>query len=200
MILGGLQEENYKVDPFLTNLARGIVAVEGTVKTLSPKVNILNSFTDKVGGLDFSLNLEHPEEMNPEIAMKLLQLANGLTNSAVKTADTLDMLEKGQIKVRSDIGFEEKALDTINRISSYAIRALIIVAVLIGSCLLCTVSPMSSEGVAAVTIAFRAIGFAGFVVSLFFAQRLTVKTLLVRNSGPPIKEVYSKQASERRRL
>ena len=171
-ILGGLQEENYKVDPFLTNLARGIVAVEGTVKTLSPKVNILNSFTDKVGGLDFSLNLEHPEEMNPEIAMKLLQLANGLTNSAVKTADTLDMLEKGQIKVRSDIGFEEKALDTINRISSYAIRALIIVAVLIGSCLLCTVSPMSSEGVAAVTIAFRAIGFAGFVVSLFFAQRL----------------------------
>ncbi len=171
-ILGGLQEENYKVDPFLTNLARGIVAVEGTVKTLSPKVNILNSFTDKVGGLDFSLNLEHPEEMNPEIAMKLLQLANGLTNSAVKTADTLDMLEKGQIKVRSDIGFEEKALDTINRISSYAIRALIIVAVLIGSCLLCTVSPMNSEGVAAVTIAFRAIGFAGFVVSLFFAQRL----------------------------
>ena len=171
-ILGGLQEENYKVDPFLTNLARGIVAVEGTVKTLSPKVNILNSFTDKVGGLDFSLNLEHPEEMNPEIAMKLLQLANGLTNSAVKTADTLDMLEKGQIKVRSDIGFEEKALDTINRISSYAIRALIIVAVLIGSCLLCTVSPMSSEGVAAVTIAFRAIGFVGFVVSLFFAQRL----------------------------
>ncbi len=171
-ILGGLQEENYKVDPFLTNLARGIVAVEGTVKTLSPKVNILNSFTDKVGGLDFSLNLEHPEEMNPEIAMKLLQLANGLTNSAVKTADTLDMLEKGQIKVRSDVGFEEKALDTINRVTSYAIRALIIVAILIGSCLLCTVSPMTGENVAAVTIVFRTIGFAGIVVSLFFAQRL----------------------------
>lgn len=79
-ILGGLQEENYKIDPFLTNLSRGIVAVEGTVKTLRPKVNILNFFIDKVNmGLNFNLNLEHPEEMNPDIALKLLQLANGLT-------------------------------------------------------------------------------------------------------------------------
>ena len=172
-ILGGLQEENYKVDPFLTNLARGIVAVEGTVKTLSPKVNILNYFTDKVGGtMNFSLNLEHPEEMNPEIAMKLVQLANGLTNSAIKTADTLDMLEKGQIKVRTDLGFEEKALDSINRIAGYLIRTLIIVAVLIGSSLLCTASALSGEGVAAMTVVFRGIGFVGFVVSLFFAHRL----------------------------
>ena len=172
-ILGGLQEASYKVDPFLTNLARGIVAVEGTVKTLSPKVNILNYFIDKVGGgLNFNLNLEHPEEMNPEIALKLIQLANGLTNSAVKTADTLDMLEKGQIKVRTDLSFEEKALDTINRLAVYAIRTAIIVAILIGSCLLCTTSALAGEGVAAVTIVFRSIGFVGIVVSLFFAQRL----------------------------
>ena len=147
--------------------------MEGTVKTLSPRVNILNYFTDKVGGgLGFNLNLEHPEEMNPEIAMKLLQLANGLTNSAVKTADTLDMLEKGQIKVRTDMAFEQKALDAINRIATYAIRAVIIIALLIGSCLLCTASALTGEGVAAVTIVFRAIGFVGIVVSLFFAQRL----------------------------
>ena len=172
-ILGGLQEENYKVDPFLTNLARGIVAVEGTVKTLSPKINILNYFTDKVGsGLDFSLNLEHPEQMNPEIAMKLLQLANGVTNSAVKTADTLDMLEKGQIKIRTELGFEDKALNAINRLAAYAIRTAIIVAVLIGSCLLCTTSALVGEGVAAVSIVFRTIGFIGIVLGLFFAQRM----------------------------
>ena len=172
-ILGGLQEENYKIDPFLTNLARGIVAVEGTVKTLSPKINILNFFMDKVSsGLDFKLNLEHPEEMNPEIAMKLIKLANGLTNSAVKSAETLDMLEKGQIKVRTDFGFEEKALETVNRLVGYVIRTLLIIAILIGSCLLCTTSALTGDGVAAVTIVFRAIGFVGIIVSLFFAQRL----------------------------
>ena len=44
-VLGGLGDQNFKVDPFLTNLARGIIAAEGTIKTLSPKVNILNYFT-----------------------------------------------------------------------------------------------------------------------------------------------------------
>lgn len=116
--------------------------------------------------------LEHPEEMNPDIALKLLQLANGLTNSAIKTADTLDMLEKGQIKVRTDFSFEEKALNTVNRLADYAIRALIIVAVLIGSCLLCTASALAGDGGLAFTVVLRAIGFVGIIVSLFFAQRL----------------------------
>ncbi len=43
-ILDSLQRESYKVDPFLTNLARGIIAAEGMIKTLSPNVNILNYF------------------------------------------------------------------------------------------------------------------------------------------------------------
>ena len=68
-VLGGLQGENFKVDPFLTNLARGIIAMEGTIQTLSPGVNILNSFISKVDtGLDFKLNLDNPGEMNPERA------------------------------------------------------------------------------------------------------------------------------------
>ena len=69
-ILACLQEENYKVEPFLTNLSRGIIAMEGTVKALCPTVNILNSFTDKVEptGFNFNIDLENPESMNPEIA------------------------------------------------------------------------------------------------------------------------------------
>ena len=60
----------------------------------------MNFYTDKVDtDLNFNLNLEHPEEMNPEIAMKLIQLFNGITESSTKTAETLDMLEKGQIRV-----------------------------------------------------------------------------------------------------
>ena len=96
-VLDSLQSGNFKVDPFLTNLSRGIIAIEGTIKTLSPHVNILNFFTSKVNtGFDFNLNLEHPEEMNPDIAIKLLQLFKGLTDSSTKSAEALDMLEKGQ--------------------------------------------------------------------------------------------------------
>ena len=171
-ILDGLQEENFKVDPFITNLARGITAVEGTIKTLSPNVNILNFFTTKVNaGVGFNLNLENPGEMNPEIAKGLLKFLKGVTDSSAKTAETLDMVEKGQIKVRTDLAFEEKALNTVTRLTGYAVRALLIVAFFIGSCMLCSSSPITSAGTA-FTVAFRAIGFAGYVISVFFAYRL----------------------------
>ena len=172
-ILSALNDENFKVDPFLTNLARGITAVEGTIKTLSPKVNILNYFTSKVDlGFDLKFDAKSLKEMEPQIAMKLLQLANGIIDSSVKSAETLDMLEKGQLKLRTDFAFEEKALGTVERIAGYVIRALIIVALIIGCCLLCTTSALTGKGVAAVTIVFRAVGFIGFIASLFFAQRL----------------------------
>lgn len=176
-ILDSLQEGNYDVDPFLTNLARGIIAAEGTVRTLSPDVNILNAFMSKVD-IGLNLDLDHLDDkdnlkkLNPEIALKLVQLANGVTDSSVKTADTLDMLQKGQIRVRTDFAFEGHALDTVTRIAHYAIRALIIVAVLIGSSILCTSSSFAGDNVSAVTIIFGAIGFCGLIISLFFAQRL----------------------------
>ncbi len=174
-ILDALSKDNYDVDPFLTNLARGIIAAEGTIKTLSPKVNILNAFMTKVDiGFDLDLsNLDNDKlkEMNPEIALKLLQLAKGVTDSSTKTAEALDMLEKGQIRVRTDFAFEEKALNTVTRLAGYAIRALIIVAVLIGCGLLCTVSPIGSDKILG-AIAFRGVGIVGMIIGLFFAQRL----------------------------
>ena len=172
-IIGGLQDESYKIDPFLTNLARGIIAVEGTIKTLSPNVNILNYFTSKVNtGLNLNLDKEHLKEMNPEIAMKLLQLANGIINSSVKTAETLDMLEKGQLKVRTDMAFEEKALNTINRIAGYAIRAVMLVALIIGSGLLCNTTLLTREKGGPGGGPSRAFGIIGFVICAFFAYRL----------------------------
>ncbi len=171
-ILDSLQRESYKVDPFLTNLARGIIAAEGTIKTLSPNVNILNYFMEKVNkGMNFNLNLTHPEEMNPEIALKLLQLFKGVTDSSTKTAETLDMLEKGQIKVRTDFAFEEKALHHISRLVSYAIRALMIVALFIGSCMLCSSTEISNAS-SGFTHAFRSIGLIGYGGSFFLAYLL----------------------------
>ena len=174
-ILDALSKESYDVDPFLTNLARGIIAAEGTIKTLSPRVNILNAFMSKVDiGLDLDLsNLDNDKlkEMNPEIALKLLQLAKGITDSSTKSAEALDMLEKGQIKVRTDFAFEEKALGTVTCLVGYAIRALIIAAVLIGCGLLCTVSPISGDKIIGATV-FRGVGIVGIIIGLFFAQRL----------------------------
>ena len=176
-VIGGLQDESYKIDPFLTNLARGITAAEGTVKTLSPRVNILNYFIDKVDvgiGLDLDLaNMsdEQLAELNGPIAMELVKFLDNTSKSAAKTAETLDMLEKGQVRVRTDFGFEQKALGNVEDLVAYAVRALLVVAFFIGSCLLCTV-PINAMETTPFLVAFPMVGSIGYVVSIFFAWRL----------------------------
>ena len=70
-----------------------------------------------------------------------------------------------------DFGFEEKALGTVSRLTGYAVRALVIVAFIIGSCLLCAASAFTGEGTT-ITIIFRILGFLGLGVSVFFSWRL----------------------------
>ncbi len=72
--------------------------------------------------------------------------------------------------VRTDFAFEEKALDSISRLVGYVIRAMLIIALFLGSCLLCTSPAMETETVTAIT--FRSVGTIGYIVSIFFAYRL----------------------------
>ena len=131
-------------------------------------MNILNYFTDKVDiGPGFNLDLDEPGNMNPEIAMKLLQLFNGVTDASTKTAETLDMLEKGQVRVRTDLSFEERARKTVNLV----IRALMIIALFIGSCLMCTASAILGIS-GGISILFLVMGLVGYGLSVFFIFRL----------------------------
>ena len=153
-----------------------ITAAEGTVKTLSPRVNILNYFIDKVDmpslDLDFSnLSDEQLAELNGPIAMELIKFFDSTSRSAAKTAETLDMLEKGQIGVRTEFGFEQKALGSVERMVNFVVRALMVVALFIGSCLLCTV-PVGAMETTPFLVAFPIVGSVGYVVSIFFAWRL----------------------------
>ena len=172
-VLDALQGGNYKVDPFLTNLSRGVIAIEGTIRALSPNVGILNCFISKVdiGGMDLNFDEEHLKEMNPEIAVKLLQLFKGVTDSSVKTAETLDMIQKGQLTIHSDFAFEAKAKDTVSRLTRYTVRGMLVAALMLGSALLCTTTPLSPDNMAG-AIAFRGVGIVGFLVSIYFGFRL----------------------------
>ena len=171
-VIGGLQDESYRIDPFLTNLSRGIIAAEGTIKTLSPRVNILNHFIDKVDiglGVDMSnLGPDTISEAAPTIVMELSKFFDSAKKSTAKTAEALDMLEKGQIQVRTNIGIEDKALESIERLVRYAIRGLLIVVLFVGSCLLCMASPYTLATTGA-SIEFPLMGFVGYLLSVILA-------------------------------
>ncbi|MBR3181370.1 MAG: hypothetical protein IKF56_01805 [Eggerthellaceae bacterium] len=153
-------------------MKRGIIAAEGTIKTLSPNVNILNYFIDKVDigiGFDLSnLDADTISDALPTVVMELLKFFDSTSRSTAKTAETLDMLEKGQIQVRTNIGIEDKALDSIERLVRYAIRGLLIVVFFVGSCVLCLAPPFTLTTVG-VSVEFPVIGFVGYILSVILA-------------------------------
>lgn len=67
--------------------------------------------------------------------------------------------------------FEEKALNTVNHLTKYMVRALLIIALFIGSCLLCMASAFTGDG-SVMTTVFRIMGFAGYALSVFFVWHL----------------------------
>ncbi len=71
----------------------------------------------------------------------------------------------------SYFGFEQKALGSIERMVNYAVRTFMVVALLIGSCLLCTI-PVGAMETTPFLVAFPIVGSIGYVVSIFFAWRL----------------------------
>ena len=162
MILGGLAEENYKVDPFLTNLARGIIAAEGTVRTIDPNANIMNSFLEQVN-LAPSLESFDLDQTLKTLLMKYLQSADSNTLLPTKAVQTLDMLEKGQITVHSGLKLEEKSVKTLEHITNNAIYAALSIALFIGSTIMCLI-PGATHTVEGIP----AIGFSGFVLGLIF--------------------------------
>ncbi|MDO4405053.1 MAG: hypothetical protein Q4C09_08455 [Atopobiaceae bacterium] len=117
--------------------------------------------------IDFNnLSDEQLEELKGPLAMELMKYLDASTRSAAKTAEALDMLEKGQIQTRSNFSFEEKALSSIERLVRYAIRGLLITVLFIGSCLLCGAPPATME-MTGVRLDFPAIGFVGYMLAVF---------------------------------
>lgn len=155
-----------------SKFAKGVTGgldVMSMVKALSPRVNILNNFTERVRG-SLSLNLEDIDPRNIDLTgvagpalMKLLQNLENTAELPTKTVEVLDMLEKGQIKVRSDLGFEDKGLHELTCLMRDGFIAVMAMALFIGSCIICVmpVDP-SIQRVMGIPV----LGFVGYLLGI----------------------------------
>lgn len=77
----------------------------------------------------------------------------------------------GQIGVHANLGMDDRTAAVVSRLTGYAVRALLIAAFFIGSCLLCTVPVMADNGMT-VTAVLAGLGVVGYIISVIFAYRL----------------------------
>lgn len=167
-ITQNLQDEGYDIDPFLTNLGRGLITIEGTVKALSPRVNIMDIMSRHIN-LGFDPN--SIERLVTNFVMKGAQGADDLAGLPTKAVETLDMLQKSQIKMGGDFGIDPKSIKAISYMVRNVIFAIMATALFLGACVLCSSGANAGHStVLHAGYAFGAIGFA-LMVYVFITIR-----------------------------
>ena len=167
-ISSGLEDEGYDIDPFLTNLARGLITIEGTIKALSPRVNIMECITRNI---NTGFDPENMERMLQAFMMKGVQGVDDLAGLPTKAVETLDMFQKSQLKLGGDFGLDNKTVKAANYLARNIILAILATALFIGACLLCSAGATASkETLVGAGYAFGAVGFV-LMIYVFFTIR-----------------------------
>lgn len=167
-ITGNLEDEGYIIDPFVTNLGRGLITLEGTVKALSPRVNIMDCMTRHIStGVD----IDSIERLVEAFVMKSAQSVDDFAGLPTKAVETLDMLQKSQIKMGGDFGLTPKTVRAVDNWVRNVILALLSMAIFLGACVLCSSGAAASrDALVNAGYAFGAIGFA-LMINVFISVR-----------------------------
>lgn len=152
--------KSYGDDSFFTNLSGGGVMTEDT-EAFSPKDNLINDFQEKVD-VDFGFDYEYVDEdilagADPVVTSEMTEYYENVSQSSAEAADAFyaQML----------------MVSAISRLVRYAIRAVMLIALFIGSCLLCTVN-IDVVDTNPFVLVLLVLGFLGYVTSLVLAFRL----------------------------
>ena len=163
-----LENEGYDIEPFLTNLGRGLITVEGTVKALSPSVNIMECMTRHI---NLGFDPESLVRMVEAFVMKGVQGADDLAGLPTKAVETLDMLQKSQLKLGGDFGLEPKTVKAVNYLVRNIVLAMLAMALFLGACVLCASGAAASKDVLVnAGYVFGTVGFA-LMVYVFFTVK-----------------------------
>lgn len=131
-----MRGQNLIMMPAVTMLVRGVVTIEGLLDNIAPNTNVLDVVSEHV--LQQSLDPEHIKKRAIDISTSALESTEALTKLPHQISDTLEMLDRGELRVKGDIVVAEDALATIYASVGRASLALISMGLFIGSSILCT--------------------------------------------------------------
>ena len=132
-LTNSLTDEGMDVDPFLTSLGRGLLTLEGTIHLVSPTLNIMQVLTEY---LTSSFDPSSFARIARNAFGQAADSAGALVNLPTKIHDTLDMVQKGHVKVGMQLSTTDKFARDIRAAAGLIALALIAMALVIGACIL----------------------------------------------------------------
>ena len=133
------------VDPFLTNLGRGLVTLEGTIHHISPRLNIMAVLVDY---LKSSFDPNSLRRAAADLAGRTIDSAAAMAALPTRIDQTLDMVQKGHVKVGMELSSNERFSKDLRAAAGLVAIALIAMGLVIGACILgASASAVSLGGV-----------------------------------------------------
>ena len=166
-LTGSLTDVGMDVDPFLTNLGRGLVTLEGTIHLVSPRLNIMAVLVDYLKS-SFDPNSLSREATN--ILSKAFDSASATVTLPTKVSETLDMVQKGHVRIGMQLSATEQLARDVRAAAGLIALALVSAGLVVGACMIGSGESALQMGGIPVTGGF------GLVVGVVLAIYIFLKT------------------------
>ena len=176
-----LRGQNLVMMPSVTMLARGVMTIEGVLDDIAPQTNLIEIVSQHV--IQQSLSPDHIAHRSAELFNASVRSAEASVKLPAYVMNTLDMLNRGELSVTTDMNLSTDALATIYASVGRLSLALISVGLFLGSSLLCTTNmePKIFE--------VPLLGFISFIVAFILGLYVIVVTFKSRHAMKNNKKV-----------
>lgn len=159
-LMQSMQQQGFEFEPSVVMLGRGLVTLEGTIRIVSDRINVAKVLERYVrSSVDFS----KAKESIRKVAGASLDSAQAMTELPTKALDTLDMLQKGQVRMDTSLSVDSKTrTELVSSIDHFTLM-LMAAGLFMGSCILCL------TGLQPQVFGVPLLGLIGFVTGLGIA-------------------------------
>ena len=129
-----MRTQNITLPPSLTMLARGMMTIEGVLVDIAPEASVVEIISNHVRRQMF--NLDAMEAKAKSLFTATTASAEAATRLPTQVSHTLDMLDRGQVKVGADLHVPSDFTAALYSVSGIVAMALISAGLFVGSSLI----------------------------------------------------------------
>ena len=128
-----LRENNIKLDKNITLLMRGICVIEGTLESISPNINLIMVFENKIQENTF--NELFSKEMLVNTGRNIFTGVNSLGELPNELLSFMKDINRGETKIDIEMANSDKQVNKLEKMLHQLVVGLLDAAILLGACM-----------------------------------------------------------------
>lgn len=168
-----LRTQNLALPASFTMLARGLLTLEGVLTDIAPSINVVDIVSVHVKRQMHTF--AYIEGKAKDLLTATAASAEAMTNLPSQLSNTLDMLDRGQLKVTMDMKLPRDMKGALYQVASLLALALISAGLFIGSSIVCT-TPMQPQ-----VFGVPLLGALGYLGAFVLGVYVIVRAVTIRH-------------------